>query len=1024
MSMRRLSLFFLTLIMGLGWATAQTRTVTGTVISSEDNEPMIGVNVVVVGQTNIGAPTDINGKFTLSVPANAKQLQFSAVGYKTVTLDIKSVMNVTMNPDAEVLDEVVVVGYGTGQKISTVSGSVARVSSEKLENKPVANVMDALQGQVSGMQVSTASGDPNAVAEVKIHGKASLGAGGAPLYIVDGVQTSADIVMAMNPNDFESFTVLKDASSTSIYGARAANGVIVITTKKGKRNQDGVVAASVMYGVSQLISRKPMNQLMSGQELFDYQLRHTKPGKVGTFVKGFGPTNFRGVFDKDNKYAIVSKDYDWLDVYMGNSAPLLQADLSVSGGSENITYYVSGGYFSQDGISVDPSHYRKINLRTNVDARVKDWLRIGVNVSGGTMKQQSAGGFGSAYLDGGTFGALVMPKYYSPYWTGSGRQDSIGSGFHGYANYIRVHKQMPVFDGAIMYMPNYTRTFITDESNTTRLNGSGYAQFTPIDGLTLKTQYGIDWSMGRSNYLITPDYPHANGLGSNRQGFDQGYVATWTNTAEYKWRADDINNFTFLLGHEFVDAHGESFAAAARGLLSRDFMYLSHGQRGDYLLLPSQSSYSYAFLSFFGRVNYTFKDWMAFDVTLRHDRSSRFGKNHQGATFFSVGGMYDIYRTHFKDLKWMSTFRFKANYGTQGNSSIPLYASEAMTGIINYTNELAFGVTSIGNEDLTWESQGMLSVGIDYGMWEDRLSVGVSYYNRKTANMLMNVPLPYATGYSSRWANVGAMTNQGIDLDIEYKFLDVKDWEAFFSTTFNYNAERVDKLFSEETNKNGYRIGDLSHYDVGKPIVFYQARFAGINPANGKQMWYKKDGTKTEEYSEELRQRIEYAKVTPPISGGFSLGVTWRKQLSLTADFSYMVGAYSMNNDRYFLENNVNGMKMINRSKKLLDEWTPENPYNKEIPKFGETFNFDDRLLENASFLRMKNLQLSYMLPNSLFKNTKVIHGVRVYFSARNLFTVTHKSFNGFDPEVSTGGFTMNKFPSTRQFVGGLQLQF
>ena len=232
--------------MGLGWATAQTRTVTGTVISSEDNEPMIGVNVVVVGQTNIGAPTDINGKFTLSVPANAKQLQFSAVGYKTVTLDIKSVMNVTMNPDAEVLDEVVVVGYGTGQKISTVSGSVARVSSEKLENKPVANVMDALQGQVSGMQVSTASGDPNAVAEVKIHGKASLGAGGAPLYIVDGVQTSADIVMAMNPNDFESFTVLKDASSTSIYGARAANGVIVITTKKGKRNQDGVVAASVM----------------------------------------------------------------------------------------------------------------------------------------------------------------------------------------------------------------------------------------------------------------------------------------------------------------------------------------------------------------------------------------------------------------------------------------------------------------------------------------------------------------------------------------------------------------------------------------------------------------------------------------------------------------------------------------------------------------------------------------------------------------------------------------------------------
>ena len=208
MSMRRLSLFFLTLFMGLGWASAQTRTVTGTVISSEDNEPIIGVNVVVVGQTHIGAPTDIDGKFTLSVPTNAKQLQFSAVGFKTITLDIKPVMNVTMTLDSEVLDAVVVVGYGTGQKLSTVSGSVARVSGEKLENRPVANVMDALQGQVSGMQVSTGSGDPNAVASVQIHGQASLGAGGEPLYIVDGVQTSAGIVMAMNSSDFESYTVL------------------------------------------------------------------------------------------------------------------------------------------------------------------------------------------------------------------------------------------------------------------------------------------------------------------------------------------------------------------------------------------------------------------------------------------------------------------------------------------------------------------------------------------------------------------------------------------------------------------------------------------------------------------------------------------------------------------------------------------------------------------------------------------------------------------------------------------------
>ena len=229
--MKRLALFFLTLMMGLGWAVAQNRTVTGTVTSAEDNEPIPGANIVVVGHTNIGTTTNLEGKFQISVPSNAKQLQFSFVGMKTQVLDVKSVMNVVLASDTEVMETVVVVGYGSGQKLSTVSGSVARVSSEKLENKPVANVMDGLQGQVAGMQVQTSSGDPNAAASVQIHGNASLGAGGAPLYIIDGVQTSASVVMAMNPNDFESITVLKDASSTSIYGARAANGVIVITTK-------------------------------------------------------------------------------------------------------------------------------------------------------------------------------------------------------------------------------------------------------------------------------------------------------------------------------------------------------------------------------------------------------------------------------------------------------------------------------------------------------------------------------------------------------------------------------------------------------------------------------------------------------------------------------------------------------------------------------------------------------------------------------------------------------------------------
>lgn len=1047
MSMKRLALFFLTLIMGLGWAVAQNRTVTGTVTSAEDNEPIIGANIVVVGHTNIGTTTNFDGKFQLSVPSNAKQLQFSFVGMKTQILDVKNVMNVVLTSDAEVMETVVVVGYGSGQKLSTVSGSVARVSSEKVENKPVANVMDALQGQVAGMQVQTTSGDPNATASVQIHGNASLGAGGAPLYIVDGVQTSAGVVMAMNSSDFESVTVLKDASSTSIYGARAANGVIVITTKRGKLNEDGRISINTMYGISTLISDRPMQQLMTGQELIDYQVNHTFGSYSSTtpdaekkrldkeqrriFLDGFAPTAFDGSVEQNKGgdfIGIVPRDHDWLSYFLGKKAPTFQADMSISGGSDNVSYYLSGGYFSQEGITRTLSRYTKVNLRSNIDARVKSWLRVGANVSGGLVQNLSAQGFGRAYVDGGTFGALATPRYYSPF-----RRDDNGF-TNEYANYMRFHRSYPL-DDAILYNPEFMDQFRKRDSHSYRLALSGYAQIRPIDGLTLKSQAGVDMTFGRGDMLSYPENPYNNGYGSNSQSYEGSSTLTWTNTAEYKWKMNEDNDFTFLLGQEFVDSKSEGFSAIALGLTNKDFMMLGHGMKGNYLRLPSQFRSAYAYFSLFGRVNYMFKNYMAFDVTLRNDRSSRFGSKHQAATFFSVGGMFDFLRSGVvSDKGLVSTLRLKANYGTQGNSSIPLYASYARTGTISYTDELAFGVTSIGNDDLAWERQGMFSLGIDYGMWNDALTIDLALYNRKTKDMLMNVPLPYSTGYSARWENIGAMTNRGIDLTVNYNFLRTKDWDAFVSATFNYNQERVDKLFSDITNENGYHVG-LVQYTVGKPIVFYQASFAGFDPNTGKQMWYKLDENKnvttetTTEYSDELKHRIDYALVSAPVSGGLQMGVTWKKQLSLTFDWTFALGAHTLNNDRYFLENNVGGsFLMLNRSKKLLNEWRADmNDEQKKAATasvFDESMVFDDRLIENASFLRLKNIQLAYTFPKSIFGTQKIITGAKVYVSARNLLTVTAKDYNGFDPEASASSLTLGDFPNTRQFVGGIQLMF
>lgn len=1029
MSRTRIALFFLSLFAGLSWASAQNRTVTGVVTSSEDNLPIIQANVVVATDPSIGVATDIDGRFKIEVPASAKQLRFTYVGMKELVLDIEPVMNVVMHPDTDMLDQVVVIGYGSGQKLGTVTGSVARISSDQIENKPVANVMDALQGQVSGVNVATGSGDPNAIASITIRGKASLGASTAPLYIVDGVQTAPGLVQAMNPNDFESYTVLKDASSTSIYGARAANGVIVITTKKGKRNQDGRIVANAMYGVSKLINKRPRRMLMSGQELVDYQIAHYGLGDQkhlsmqAEFLKSLDQSNFDGSVDLQKRTATVEGYHDWLDVLMGELAPTYQMDMSISGGSDNVSYYLSGGYLSQDAITASTAFFNKFNLRSNLDARVKEWMRVGINVSGSMTDRRSSTGFGEAYVDAGTFGGLTLPTYYSPY-----KRDKDGRFGNELADVVRVSNLYPAFVAGRFNLPKYMNQFTDRNTKDYRLGTSGYAEFKPIQGLTLKTQLGVELSMTNFAYRGYPDSPFRSGEGSASRQFEYEHIMTWTNTAEYKWRVNEDHDLTFLAGHEFVDSHSEGFFAASKGHVSRDYMFLQMGQKGDYLTIPEEHASDYAYLSFFGRANYTFQDWLAADVTLRHDRSSRFGKNHQGGTFFSAGALFNIKKLYLADNNLISTLTVKANYGTQGNSGIPLYAHEAMSGIINYTERLAFGVTSIGNPDLRWETQGMALAGVDFGMWQDKLLFGINYYNRKTYDMLMNVPLPYSTGYSSRWENVGQMTNQGVELDINYTILDTKEWNLFARTSLAYNFNRVDKLHSAQANEEGW-INGLSFYRVGKPVTFRQAEFAGYTK-DGNQSWYvpgefEADGSRkvTDKYSASLETGLDYALLDAPFHGGLSLGATWLGQISLVLDFTFQSGAYTLNNDRFFLESNNMSFVLSARHKNLLNAWSEQNKEGATADRWGDARQFDDRLLEKTDYFRLKNLTLTYTFPSQLFEKAKVISGAKVYFTGRNLFTIMHGSFNGFDPEVSYG-VTRNRFPSTMQFVGGVQLTF
>lgn len=1021
--MKRLALFFLMLTASIGWAVAQNRTITGTVTSGEGKEPVMFANVVVEGNTSIGTTTDVDGKFTLSVPASAKKLTFSYVGLKTITVPITKVMNVVMTTDDQTLDQVVVVGYGSGQKLSTISGSMARVSGEQIAEKPVANVMDALQGKVAGMSVLTTSGDPNAVANVQIHGRGSLTAGSTPLYIVDGMQTDLATVMAMNSNDIESLTTLMDASSTSIYGARAANGVIVITTKKGKRSEEGFghITVNAQYGVSQFINRKPYEDMMTGDELLDYQADHgyLKAKDKKDLLKKLGEKAkaenekeawpFNPLFDVDD-YNPADYNFDWLKFLMGRKAPTYNADLSFSGGSNRTQYYISMGTLSQEGLTRGRNSFTRYNGRVSVDSKVKDWLKVGANLFGAYTTQYVSSFEGESYVNEGPFGALVQPRYFTPY-------DANGE--------LRRYWYLTQVGDAAVFQ-DVRDKYLNSFANGYQANIAGYAELTPIQGLVIKTQAGLDLTHSTSSrYFLPGAYWRTDPRGwrSERRGLTG--LFTWTNTAEYRTSFADKHKLTFLLGQEWVQNRSDMIAAYANGLEHPEFMLLGSGStQPEDLELPDQAKGGYNYLSFFGRVNYSFDNYLHLDLSLRSDASSRFGTENQTALFYSVGATYDIYRAHLEHVKWLNTLRLRASWGTTGNSSIPTLAFYPHLGRVNYSGIFGLYAASIGNPNLGWEKQSNLNVGVDFDAFDNRLHTVTNVYHRITDDMLMSVPLPYISGFASRYENVGSMTNTGIDLTVSYDIVRTRDWNVYASAVLNYNHEKITKLFYDLKEYKMPSYGLI--YKTGEAEQFLVAEYAGVNPETGKQRWYVPDENGnisedrvTENYEEDKLLRASGKKLRAPFNGGFSMGASW-KGLALDIDWAFNVGKWIMNNDRYFTENVSRDFLDNNKNRKVLDAWTPENT-NTDVPKFGEQIAFDSRLLENASFLRLKNVRLSYALPSAWFEKIGVISGVRVYVTGRNLLTFT--KFSGFDPEAGNN-MAMNSYPNTRQYVGGLQITF
>ena len=662
--------------------------VTGHIISAEDNQPMIGVSVLEKGTTN-GVITDMNGNYSITVTKSPAILQFSYIGMKTMEKQVSAAtrMNLKMESDAQMVEEVVVVAYGVRKK-GTIAGSVSTVKAEKMEDVPAPSFDQALQGQAPGLMVLSESGEPSKAATFRIRGTNSINSGKDPLFILDGVAISSSDFNTISPNDIESISVLKDASSTSIYGARASNGVVVITSKRGRMGEAAKITFRTQLGFSQLAS-KDWDQMDTNERI--------------QFEKEVG-------LDKGQDYEKLSKiNINWLDKVYNDKAPLQNYELSVNGGTEKLNYYVSGSYYDQDGIAVG-STFERVNFRANVEAKANKWLKIGTNTMF-TYQEVEQSDDGEYALWAPISASFFMLPYWNPYKEDGSLALQDDGSWKG------------TTENPLAWMENNPLS-----NKKYKLLSTFYAEATPIKNLTIRSQLSADYGHTTSFYRSFPSYkPNNNYGGAQRSSYDMLNLMI-TNTANYRFMLNDVHSFNFMVGQEGVDYHYEGFQVTTRGQTNDILTNLSSGSTASSWGDPVTE---YSFLSFFGRGEYNYDDRYYADFSVRGDGSSRFGTDKHWGAFWSVGFMWNLRKEKFmQKYKWLTNAQIAINTGTSGNSSINNYEHLALvSGGYKYNNESGIAISQLGNEELSWESTWATNVALHLG-FIDRINLDVEFYNK------------------------------------------------------------------------------------------------------------------------------------------------------------------------------------------------------------------------------------------------------------------------------------------------------
>ena len=1008
------------LFVSIGNLFAQNLEVSG-VVKDDKGEPLLGVFVLIKG-TQRGASTDLDGHYTLHTKVG-DVLLFSFLGMKSVEKKVTAnskVLNITMVEDVQELEGTVVMGYSGKKVASRTVASVATVQGKEFAQTPNANAIDALQGKVAGMVITTDSGKPGAGSSVLIHGLNTFFAVfdktvvTEPLYVVDGATVSGDIMTMYNPNDIESVTVLKDAASTSIYGARAANGVILITTKKGKRNERTSITINHQLGFSipTNVMNKFFDSMVTPREYMDFWLKK-EPSAITSLGRSLGYTETTPEAITDRILAENPHNTRWDKVFFHGYAPVSRTDISLSGGSLNTSYYLSFGYLDQQGMKTR-SDYQRYTLNANIDTQVAEWLKAGVSISLGHTDTEGTSGGGA-----GETNILSLP-IYSPINSNGKRKDYIPS-ITGFQNGF--------------YHPDYLAEKYPSDSYSQNIMPIGYLQIEPIKNLTFKTQLGIQYNIDEeySKGPLPSFIEYRRGIDpsktvpqSQRQ-MSKYLQRTYTNILEYKWNIENLHNFDFLLGQESLETIARSFRASSKGQPSDGLTMLSHGNKE---LLVGDSQVESGFNSFFGRVEYSYKNRYFLDLSARRDGSSAFGANNRYANFWAVGAMWKLKEEAFlKQVDWLTSLDLRFSTGLSGNSSIGDYRNRTLISLSNnYKEKTGYFLYMLGNPDIMWEQQQKTTLGLNISIVKGT-NLNVEIYERNTHKTLAQGYINSASGFTSIPHNIGDMQNRGIDISfstIAYRSQN-NDWNIRPYFNMNYNQQKVTSLYlNREFFANSF---SYAGYKLNKELQWAMPIFKGLDK-NGYAQWYLPKEDYMEQQTDDSKLTYQYdtkelmqttnKKMFAPVNGGFGLTATYRN-VSLDLAFSYSLGKWMINEDKYY-KLNPGYFGTRNFSRELLNYWKQKGD-DTEIPNINSAYymRYDTRLLENASFVRLKSLSLSYSLPKKAIEDMKFFTGVRLYASARNLFTIT--KYTGADPEfsniLSRGGY-----PPTRQFTIGVELKF